>query len=70
MSMRLSRREREVLCAVGLGCSNREIAELLHIELQTVKNHLYSVMRKMRVHDRRQAFELARENGLIPEGLD
>lgn len=53
--------------AVGLGYSNREIAEALNIEVQTVKNHLNSVMKKMHVHDRAQAFGLARENGWVPQ---
>jgi DNA-binding NarL/FixJ family response regulator len=50
----LSAREAEVAHAVLAGCSNREVAELMHISERTVKAHLGVVFEKMGVRDRLQ----------------
>lgn len=51
----LSDREMEVLSLVARGLSNRAIAETLYISEKTVKNHLYSIFRKIGVSDRTKA---------------
>jgi DNA-binding NarL/FixJ family response regulator len=51
----LTQREREVLCELGRGRSNKEISHLLDITQQTTKNHVTSVFRKLDVNDRTQA---------------
>lgn len=51
----LSAREMEVLRLVARGMSNRSIAESLFISEKTVKNHLYSIYRKLGVNDRTEA---------------
>jgi len=43
----LTRREREVLTAVLSGLKNREIARVLGISLDTTKEHLGNIYRKM-----------------------
>lgn len=48
----LSPREREVARYLALGLSNKEIASRLVIELATVKHHVHSVLRKLRVRRR------------------
>lgn len=51
----LTAREREVLRALVLfGLHNDEIAEMFHIALKTVKNHLACVMAKTRTHSSRE----------------
>jgi two-component system, NarL family, nitrate/nitrite response regulator NarL len=52
---RLSPREREMLTHLGAGHSNKVIARRLDIAEATVKVHLKSVLRKIRVENRTQA---------------
>jgi len=51
----LSGREMEVLSYITQGKSNKEIAAILGISHQTVKNHVTSILRKLGVEDRTQA---------------
>jgi DNA-binding CsgD family transcriptional regulator len=48
----LSKRELEVLCLIGEGLANREIAEKLFIGEQTAKDHVRNIMRKVGVNSR------------------
>lgn len=61
----LSGREIEILEQIAKGNSNKEIARLLHISDQTVKNHITSILRKLAVNDRTQAVVLALRQGWI-----
>lgn len=51
----LSARERQALSMVTLGCSNREIAQKLHLSESTVKSHLSSSFSKLGVRTRGEA---------------
>jgi len=51
----LTPREREVLELIGEGMTNKEIAQKLHIELGTVKNHVHSILQKLDVDNREEA---------------
>lgn len=48
----LTSREREVAQLVAFGFTNQEIGDRLKISLQTVKNHLQSIFRKLSVGNR------------------
>jgi DNA-binding NarL/FixJ family response regulator len=61
----LSDREMEVLGCVVRGMSNKEIAVLLGISHQTVKNHVTSILRKFGVEDRTQAVVYALKRGWV-----
>jgi len=61
----LSEREMEVLECVVKGMSNKEIAGLLGISHQTVKNHVTSILRKFSVEDRTQAVVYALKHGWV-----
>jgi DNA-binding NarL/FixJ family response regulator len=61
----LSEREMEVLEYVVKGKSNKEIAGLLGISHQTVKNHVTSILRKFGVEDRTQAVVYALQHGWV-----
>ncbi len=52
---RLTAREQQVLTLLGQGMSNQEIADKLAIETGTVKNHVHSILRKLKVSSRYQA---------------
>jgi two-component system nitrate/nitrite response regulator NarL len=54
-SVELTPREREVLKLVGQDLSNQEIADRLHIEVGTVKNHVHSILQKLNVTSRQDA---------------
>jgi len=51
----LTPREAEVLQLIQEGCSNREIAERLGIEVPTAKNHVHRILVKLGVTRRTQA---------------
>lgn len=51
----LTAREREVLCLIVAGASNREIAEALYISERTVKNHITHILSQLNLRDRTQA---------------
>lgn len=61
----LSPRELQVLDLVAAGRTNKEIAALLDISNQTVKNHVSSILRKLAVNDRTQAVVYAMRRGWI-----
>ena len=61
----LSEREMEVLTYVTRGMSNKEIAGLMGISHQTVKNHVTSILRKLSVEDRTQAAIFALRHGWV-----
>ena len=56
----LTPREADVLDQLQLGRSNGEIAQALHVSVETVRTHARSVFRKLGVHSRRELSGLAR----------
>lgn len=60
----LTRREREILCHVAEGQSNKTIARELGISDGTVKLHVKAILRKLNVHSRVEAAVIAVEEGL------
>ena len=58
-------RELDVLCELGRGCTNRQIAESLEIAENTVKVHVHNILEKLDLRNRRQAARFARTHGLI-----
>jgi two-component system response regulator DesR len=61
----LTERELEVLRLARRGLPNPQIAQALHISPGTVRNHLTAVYRKLGVHSRHQALQVAEERRLI-----
>ena len=62
----LTVREAEILDLLARRYSNKEIAAELFISPTTVKRYSINLYKKLNVHDRRQAVEVARALGLIP----
>jgi LuxR family maltose regulon positive regulatory protein len=61
----LSDRELEVLQLLADGQTNHEIAQALHVSINTVKTHLKTIYGKLDVHSRREATAQAKKLGLV-----
>jgi DNA-binding NarL/FixJ family response regulator len=61
----LTQRETQVLRHVALGLSNKEIGKSLEISVETVKEHVQNILRKITVNDRTQAAVWAVRKGLV-----
>jgi len=61
----LTARESQVLSHVAYGLSNDEIAQSLGISVETVKEHVQNILRKLAVNDRTQAAVWAVKSGVV-----
>ena len=61
----LTTREMHVLRHVSMGLSNREVGKSLGISVETVKEHVQNILRKLNVNDRTQAAVWAVRKDLI-----
>ena len=61
----LTPRESQVLSHIAFGLSNDEIAASLAISIETVKEHVQNVLRKLTVNDRTQAAVWALQAGVV-----
>jgi DNA-binding NarL/FixJ family response regulator len=61
----LTNREMQVLRHVALGLSNREIGSSLQISVETVKEHVQNILRKINAVDRTQAAVWAVKKGIV-----
>ena len=61
----LTAREKEVLCLLGQGQTNREIASALHLKEETVKTHVSKILSKIGARSRTQAAIYALRSGLL-----
>lgn len=61
----LTPKEKEVLSLVAKGASNQEIADKLCVQDVTIKTHLNSIFKKLKVSNRTQAVLLAMEINLL-----
>lgn len=55
MQAQLTPRQSEVIKLIDTGLSNKEIAQRLHIQVHTVKNHVHNILEKLQVHRRGEA---------------
>jgi DNA-binding NarL/FixJ family response regulator len=61
----LSGRERQILTLLARGYSNRRIAEVSVLSLNTVRTHVQNVLVKLGVHSKLEATALAVRQGLV-----
>jgi DNA-binding NarL/FixJ family response regulator len=64
-SVRMTKREREVIELIAEGLSNKEIASRLHIATHTVKSHVRNIMEKLTLHTRLQIAAYAHKDGSL-----
>jgi len=62
---KLTRRETQVLRHVAFGLSNKEIARSLDVSVETIKEHVQNMLRKLEVADRTQAAVWAVRQGWV-----
>jgi PAS domain S-box-containing protein len=62
---RLTPRQSEVLMMLGEGLSTDQIASMLHLSKETVRNHIRHVLRGLGAHSRLEAVAMARRQGLL-----
>ena len=62
---RLTPRERDVLQALAEGLSDKEIAQRLHISVETVRTHMVNILGKLGVDSRLQALVVALRHGFV-----
>lgn len=65
MRSELTARELEILQMLAKGLTNKQIARILNISDNTVKNHVNSVIEKLEVSDRTEAATTAIQRGII-----
>ncbi len=61
----LTQRERQILNYIADGNTNKQIANILKISEQTIKNHVSAILRKLNANDRAHAVVLAIKRGWI-----
>jgi DNA-binding NarL/FixJ family response regulator len=61
----LTPREMQVLKALAEGLTNKEIAERLHMSVDTERTHMMNILSKLGVHSRLQALLFAARYGLV-----
>jgi DNA-binding NarL/FixJ family response regulator len=61
----LTEREVQVLTLIGMGLSNAEIGDRLHVGVTTVKSHVAAIMEKLELRNRTQAAVVAHRFGLV-----
>jgi DNA-binding NarL/FixJ family response regulator len=62
----LTRSEREMLCLLANGWSNRRIANECLLSLHTVRTRVQNILVKLGVHSKLEAVGFAFEHGLVP----
>lgn len=64
--VKLTPREITILELVAGGLTNKEVGAALHVEEQTVKNHMHNILRRLCLRRRYQAVQYAWEAGMLP----
>jgi DNA-binding NarL/FixJ family response regulator len=61
----LTPRQAEVLRLLEHGRSTQQIADDLHLSLETVRNHIRGILRALGVHSRLEAVAVARREDVV-----
>jgi DNA-binding NarL/FixJ family response regulator len=64
-ALQLTPRELQVLRHIGYGLSNEEIGRSMGISVETIKEHVQNILRKMAMKDRTQVAVWAVREGLV-----
>jgi DNA-binding NarL/FixJ family response regulator len=69
-SVRMTRRERQVIELISDGMTNKEIAQKLHLSPYTVKSHVHNILEKLALHTRVQIARYAHTSESLKEIAD
>ncbi|MBA4309511.1 MAG: hypothetical protein C0425_04165 [Chlorobiaceae bacterium] len=69
-SVRMTKRERQVIELIADGSSNKEIAQKLHLSTYTVKSHVHNILDKLALHTRVQIAKHAHISGVYKNTQD
>ncbi len=58
-SIRMTKRERQVIELIAVGLTNKEIAQKIHLSPFTVKSHVHNILEKLTLHTRVQIAKYA-----------
>jgi len=65
-SVRMTKRERQVVGLIADGMTNKEIAQELHLSTSTVKSHIHNILEKLALRSRVQIAKYAHTSGEYP----
>jgi two-component system response regulator DegU len=69
-SVRMTKREKQVIELVADGLTNKEIAQKLHLSTYTVKSHVHNILEKLALHTRVQIAKYAHTTEGFKEVVD
>ncbi len=64
LPIQLTKRERQILIHLSLGLSNKEMSSSINISVETVKEHVQNLLRKLSLNDRTAAAVWALRSGI------
>jgi DNA-binding NarL/FixJ family response regulator len=69
-SVRMTKRERQVIELISEGYTNKEIAQNLHLSTYTVKSHVHNILEKLALNTRVQIAKYAHDSRKTKSALD
>ncbi|OGU75245.1 MAG: hypothetical protein A2V93_00880 [Ignavibacteria bacterium RBG_16_34_14] len=69
-SVRMTKREKQVIELIADGLTNKEIAQKLHLSTHTIKSHVHNILEKLALHTRVQITKYAHANEGFKEIAD
>jgi DNA-binding NarL/FixJ family response regulator len=69
-SVRMTKRERQVIELIADGFSNKEIAQKLHLSTYTVKSHVHNILEKLSLNTRVQVANYAHISESYKNAID
>ena len=69
-SVRMTKREKQVITLIADGATNKEIAQKLHLSTYTVKSHVHNILEKLALNTRVQIAKYAHFSEDFKQALD
>ena len=69
-SVRITKRERQVIELIAEGYSNKEIAQKLHLSTYTIKSHVHNILEKLALSTRVQIAKYAHISESFKNAID